>query len=388
MARNQPGIGRESAAKKTVGFLLLGGMHHILHLVPAAASLSSVIEALVFVMSEEEASACRSLLSKLGKANVQVITLKLPSWLRFVGKLNAKWADLKVPILLSHRKRFRSLSALVVAERTSTLLKRIPGPKPFLIHIPHGAGDRAKGFEPRIKLFDHVIVAGEKDKERMIKEGVVTASTCSVSGYIKAAAVHKISPNLPRLFDNNRDTVIYNPHFDEKLSSWWKYGKDIISYFKDQENFNLIFAPHIRILERLSNEDISFIRSLSGYENILADITSDRLFDMTYTRSADIYVGDVSSQVYEFIYEPRPCVFILPERVDYRQNPDYAHCRFGDVTFTQTDFFHALEISKQKHSAYKDAQQKGAREALGEISTASLDRAAAIIADLVCKSTH
>src|SRR3546814_7566707 len=95
---------------------------------------------------------------------------------------------------------------------------------------------------------------------------------------------------------------------------------------------------------------------------------------MTYTRSADIYVGDVSSQVYEFIYEPRPCVFILPERIDYRQNPDYAHCRFGDVTFTPTDFFHALEISKQKHSAYKDAQQKGAREALGEISTASLDR--------------
>src|SRR3546814_19319558 len=62
--------------------------------------------------------------------------------------------------------------------------------------------------------------------------------------------------------------------------------------------------------------------------------------------------------------------------------------RFGDVTFTPTDFFHALEISKQKHSAYKDAQQKGAREALGEISTASLDRAAAIIADLACKSTH
>src|SRR3546814_14155415 len=94
------------------------------------------------------------------------------------------------------------------------------------------------------------------------------------------------------------------PHFDEKLSSWLKYGKDIMSYFRDQDKFNLIFAPHIRILERISNEDISFIRSLSGYENILADLTSDRLFDMTYTRSADIYVGDVSSQVYEFIYEP------------------------------------------------------------------------------------
>src|SRR3546814_5680855 len=93
-SRNQPGIGRTNAAKKTVGFLLLGGLHHILHLVPAAASLPSGIEALVFVTSEEEASACRSLLSKLGQANVQVITLKPPSWLRFVGQLNTKWADI------------------------------------------------------------------------------------------------------------------------------------------------------------------------------------------------------------------------------------------------------------------------------------------------------
>src|SRR3546814_1698324 len=86
------------------------------------------------------------------------------------------------------------------------------------MRMPHGAGDRAKGFEPRIKLLDHVIVAGEKDKERMIKEGVVTASTCSVSGYVKAAAVHKISPNLPKLFDNNRDTVIYNHRSEEHTS--------------------------------------------------------------------------------------------------------------------------------------------------------------------------
>src|SRR3546814_6087412 len=31
--------------------------------------------------------------SKLGQANVQVITLKPPSWLRFVGKLNTKRSE-------------------------------------------------------------------------------------------------------------------------------------------------------------------------------------------------------------------------------------------------------------------------------------------------------
>src|SRR3546814_19929927 len=110
--------------KRSVWFLRFVGLYHYFHLVPAVASLPSGIEALVFVTSEEEASACRSLLSKLGQANVQVITLKPPSWLRFVGKLNTKWADLKVPILLSHRKRFRSLSSLVLADRTPTLSDR------------------------------------------------------------------------------------------------------------------------------------------------------------------------------------------------------------------------------------------------------------------------
>src|SRR3546814_20400447 len=102
-------------------------------MVPAAASLPSGIEALVFVTSEEEASACRSLLSKLVQANVQVITLKPPSWLRFVGNLNTKWADLKVPILLSQRKRYRSFSDHDVAEQTFPFLTSTPWSKHFLI---------------------------------------------------------------------------------------------------------------------------------------------------------------------------------------------------------------------------------------------------------------
>lgn len=29
---------------------------------------------------------------------------------------------------------------------------------------------------------------------------------------------------------------------------------------------------------------------------------------MTYTPAADIYLGDVSSQSYEFLLDPRPCL--------------------------------------------------------------------------------
>ena len=55
------------------------------------------------------------------------------------------------------------------------------------------------------------------------------------------------------------------------------------------------------------------IDEFSNIPHILIDTGSERSFDMTYTRAADIYLGDVSSQVYEFVYHRRrPCVFLNP----------------------------------------------------------------------------
>jgi hypothetical protein len=213
----------------------------------------------LYVTSREEAIWCRQLLLKLGAIGIPVILLTPPRPMQLVGKLISRWANSKAFILLGNRKRFRSLLALVVAERTSTLLKRLPGPKPFMIHIPHGAGDRERGFEQRIKLFDHTIVAGNKDKRRMLNAGLVSEINCSISGYIKAAAVKKIGTTAPDFFNNGKPTVLYNPHFDKKLSSWWKFGREIISYFESQNRFNLIFAPHIRLWERLNQSGNSEI---------------------------------------------------------------------------------------------------------------------------------
>src|SRR3546814_2965461 len=46
------------------------------------------------------------------------------------------------------------------------------------------------------------------------------------------------------------------------------------------------------------------------------DLGSERSIDMSYTGSADLYLGDVSSQVAEYLYRPRPCVFLNAQGVD------------------------------------------------------------------------
>ena len=64
---------------------------------------------------------------------------------------------------------------------------------------------------------------------------------------------------------------------------------------------------------------------------MLIDTGSPASLDMTYTDAADIYIGDASSQVYEFIRRPRPCFFLNSRGHAWQDNPDFAHWRAGHV---------------------------------------------------------
>ncbi len=52
---------------------------------------------------------------------------------------------------------------------------------------------------------------------------------------------------------------------------------------------------------------------------------------MTYINDADIYLGDVSSQAFEFIINPRPCIFLNPEKIKYKKDVAYRFWKSGKV---------------------------------------------------------
>ena len=94
-------------------------------------------------------------------------------------------------------------------------------------------------------------------------------------------------------------------------------GREILAFFAKSDKYNLIFAPHARLFKHRMYHDNISIDDFKNLPNILIDTGSERSFVMTYTRAADIYLGDVSSQVYEFIYHRRrPCVFLNPNKFD------------------------------------------------------------------------
>ena len=78
--------------------------------------------------------------------------------------------------------------------------------------------------------------------------------------------------------------------------------------------------------------------------------------DMTYTRTADIYLGDVSSQVYEFLERRRPTIFLNSHDADWAGNPFYMSWTTGPVLNSVENLIETVRDAKNSHDRYLPAQ--------------------------------
>lgn len=366
-----------------VAVLFIGGMHQALHIVPVAVALAerSGVQVSAYVADADDAAALALLLQRLGAAPLRIIVMAVPGWL---SNMPGFRRISKVARLLLWSRKIRENDAILTAERSSTLIKRLPGRTPPMIHIPHGAGDRAKGFEPRLALFDHIIVAGPKDQRRMIGQGLVSEDCCTVSGAIKVAACRRMQRESAPLFNNDRPVILYNPHFDHSLGSWQGFADALIKAVVADGRYNLIVAPHIRMFEMASEAERALWNERAIAERVMVDLGSERLSDMSYTSAADIYIGDVSSQVYEFLTTPKPCLFIDAHAAAWRDNPDYAMWQFGEVCTDIDQVMDALAHAGARHGDYIEVQRRMVADALGD----SGDRAAEVAAQQLVEAVE
>ena len=108
-------------------------------------------------------------------------------------------------------------------------------------------------------------------------------------------------------------------------------GEGVLEFFAARSDYNLIVAPHVVLFTRSKRHDARMPRGYGNRPNILIDKGSERSTDMTYMRAADIYLGDASSQVYEFLAAPRPCIFLNAHGVAWQDDPHYRHFALGQV---------------------------------------------------------
>jgi CDP-glycerol glycerophosphotransferase (TagB/SpsB family) len=210
-----------------------------------------------------------------------------------------------------------------------------------------------------------VLASGRKIRDRLVEETGLSRDQVSIVGYPKFD-ITLAGAQLPMLA-NGRPTVLYNPHVSPHLSSWYDQGRQVLDYFLQSSEYNLIFAPHVMLFERPFAVSIDRLRlarpgrldpRLYAASHIHIDLGTPACTDMTYTTAADVYLGDVSSQVYEFLRRPRPCVFLNPQGYCHEGDPNFAHWAAGPVIRDVSGLDRALRTARERHGEYRPAQQR------------------------------
>jgi hypothetical protein len=258
----------------------------------------------------------------------------------------------RLATLLLNYSTIARFPTLVTTEISSAWLRRMPGFRSRLILIKHGAGDREGGYKKRHSDFDLTLVAGEKDRRRMIDRGLCTAETVAVGGYPK----FELKAERQRFFSDDKPVLLYNPHFDPALSSWINHGPAMLAALESLTHWNVIIAPHTKLARKVPP-------IVSSAPHIRVDMGSRHSIDMSYTMSADVYLGDVSSQVYEFLIQPRPCIFL---NLDHRDATcdTFAHWKLGQVIERANALPGALAQANDLQPGFVAAQEAAMQQSI------------------------
>ena len=378
-----------------IGFLFNHDqIHQVAHSLPIAMVLAKTcpgVETVVITTNERLDREVERLMAIVGGTRPKHVRLAHKSLFTrgAVHALECVIPAAKLAIYRDNLDFFRSFDALVVAEKTTALLKTRYGLHDLkLIHTRHGAGDRAVGFNNASASFDFVLVSGPKIRERLLAETGLTEDRLAIVGYPKFDLLKpKMLPE--KLRGNGRPTVLYNPHVSPHLSSWYRDGRAVLDYFLEHPEYNLIFAPHVMLFERKVAVSIDKMRlafpgkvdrQYVDAPNIHVDLGSAASTDMSYTQAADIYLGDVSSQIYEFLRTPRPCIFLNSQGVTYQGDPNYLHWSAGQVLSGPSELDRALADATANPERYLAIQRRLFSESIAlELTPSSLRAAQAIM---------
>ncbi|MXO86287.1 hypothetical protein GRI38_09625 [Altererythrobacter aurantiacus] len=377
--------------------------HQVAHLAPVAGAMARLhpdIETKVAYASDVIRAQIESLIRPEDAARISWHELALP---RLVAAA-AKGLDRLAPVtrlarLRSHECIFAASDAVISTERTCLRVKQRLDPQiaPIFVRVPHGTGDRSVTFHPDHRRFDLSLVAGPKIKEQLVANGV-DATKIEVTGYPKFENIDLEA--RPKFFDNTRPTFVYNPHFDPHLSSWYDEGPELLHWFASDagQAYNLIFAPHVMLFRKTIHVSPEYKvgrlrpeipEEALAASNILVDIDGPRLFDMSYMLAADAYIGDASSQLYEFIVRPRP-VFLLDPNGALQSQGEAAlpFLQVGERVATTSELITALGDWKTIGKRDRERQMQLVAHTFALSDTPASERAANAIAKAIAQANE
>jgi len=309
--------------------------------------------------------------------------LHTPAWLAVLQRLSVL-GMLKTPIMRSGRnvELLGRFDAIATPTDHSGQLRRALPRNTAMIYVNHGIGGRAASYSDKYSNFDFVLVASHNDERRLLEDQRIRPGHYVVAGYPKFETVERLARGTAALFDNDRPTVLFNPHSKRSLRSWDRFARPLIAHASRTGDFNLIVAPHVKLFHRRPRFLWRKWERLAVPGRVIIDLGSRRSTDMTYARAADVYVGDVSSQLYEFLDRPKPCVFLNAHALDWRGNRDFPNWDLGDVATTPKQAIAAILEAPARHPLYAARQEARIQETVDRTPGSAARAADAIVAFL------
>jgi len=347
----------ENSKNQKVIFLQLDFDHFSYHIIPMAAALSlnDKVEVCIGCLDLNRTLILKLLDEKFPNHKVNIKVFKLTLARKVIDARYKLAVPRNKKVFQRYSKFLKGFDAAICPSFSYLKLQEILKDKtPKLIYSGHGAGDGAYGFSEDLVRFDFMLAPGKKVIERMEKESILPKDGITSIGYPKFDLLK--SEIKEDLFENGL-TFLYNPHFKQELSSFFDWGMQVLEFFYNKPKFNLIFAPHVSLFKRYAKES-DIPKAYWEAKNIHIDLGSENSMNMRYTQLADIYIGDVSSQTYEFLFSKKPCVFLNPHGHDWKGNEDFTHWRFGEVVEKESRVIPAIEEATELHPNYIEIQKE------------------------------
>lgn len=340
---------------KRIIFPYFYGLHQLYHTAMIAMELSRLnddFEVLCLSCNNEHTEVLEKIKSLFPNNRTKIVSLKQPLRYKYFNIKKKSYPSVNAMMKIG-KKYFKDADYIVTTSHgTPKMLLKNKITKPILIYQYHGCGDRKYGFDPGFKRFNYMLLPGIYHQNRLIEENIISKEQTFIVGWPKFDYSLKIAPDGKKLFKNDNPVILYTPHWEPKLTSFNHYSEFLLNYFKKNKNYNFIFAPHILIKHWKTHYNYRTDFSEFESNNIIIDFGSSYSTDGTYLNNSDMYIGDVSSMVYEFIaLKPRPCMFLNAHNISWKNNVDYRFWNFGLVveSTNEFDFKFNEALSNEKH---------------------------------------
>jgi len=372
--------------QKKVVFLYLYGLHQLYHSAITAMELGELgkNEVLCLSCNDEHTRVLKKIKSYYPNSKTQILTLRQPFRYKYLNFKKKTYPSVNAMIKIAKKYLIDADYVLTTSHGTPKMFKKYNINKPKFIYQYHGCGDRKYGFDPNFKRFDFMLLPGVYHQDRLVEEKIIPKGNTAIVGWPKFDFSFKKMQSKTKFFDNDNPIVLYTPHWEPKLTSYKKYSKILLEFFKNNsQKYNFIFAPHLLIKHwRVHyNYETNFDEFIS--DNVIIDFGSDYSTDGTYLNVSDVYIGDVSSMVYEFIaMKNRPCVFLNANEIEWKNNTDYRFWQYGSVVEEPKEFESKLNEAFNNND-FLLFQKERIVEYLNITDVSSSKRAANVIDKLV-----